>query len=347
MVGVTSTHVVVDPTRVPGIYAYHRLARTRPGTRWWRPLLVGLVACGLYLAALAAIGVVAVVVVLASGPGVLGTLGELEQLDMRDPASFALAMLTIVLMLPAVLVATRLVGARPVGLLASVSGRVRWGWAARCLGLAAAVAVVVQGVDLAISAAQRAPWQPQVDERTLPLLVLVVLLVPAQCVAEEVLFRGYLAQSVGTWLRHPAFAIVLPVPLFVVGHAYVNLAMVDIAVWALAMGWLVWRTGGLEAAAAAHVVNNTLVFTLGSVHLADLDLVDVPPDALLVSTLSTLAYVGLVELQVRRTRLARVRVVEAPPQPAVAWSAGPSWQAPGDVRDAAPRDARGTPSPPS
>ncbi|ADG73735.1 Abortive infection protein [Cellulomonas flavigena DSM 20109] len=341
----SSTYVVVDPTQVAGTYAYHRLARTRPG--WWRPLLVGLVAGGLYLAALAAAAAVAGVVALVAGPGALETLAGLDLLDMRDPTSFALAMLTIVLMLPAVVVATRLLGARPVGLLASVAGRVRWGWAGRCLGLAAAVALVVQGLDLVVAEAAGTPWEPRVDERTVPLLVLVVLLVPAQCVAEEVLFRGYLVQAVGTWLRHPAFAVVLPVPLFVVGHAYVGLAMVDIAVWALAMGWLVWRTGGLEAASAAHVVNNTLVFTLGSVDLADLELVDIAPDALAISTLSTLVYVGLVELQVRRTRPARVRVVHAPAPVPVTWAAGgpaPAWR---DVRDAAPHDAWGTPSPPS
>lgn len=343
----TSAHVVVDPTQVPGTYPYHRLARTRPGTRWWRPLLVGLVAGGLYVAALTAGAVVTAVVALTSGSGTLEALTGLDLLDVRDPLAFALGMLVIALILPAVVVATRLLGARPVGLLASVAGRVRWGWAARCLGLAAAVAVLVQGVDLALAAAAGTPWQPRVDERTVPLLVLVVLLVPAQCVAEEVLFRGYLVQTVGAWLRHPAFAIVLPVPLFVLGHAYVGLAMLDVALWALAMGWLVWRTGGLEAASAAHVVNNTLVFTLGSVDLVDLELVDITPVALTVSTVSTLVYVGLVELLVRRTRTARARVVEAPAAPDVAWPASPPWPDPGAVRDGAPDDVRGAPSPPS
>ena len=343
MGGVSSAHVVVDPTEVPGTYAYHRLARTRPGTRWWRPLLVGLVALGLYLGALVGGTVLVVVVVFLVGPETFDTLSGVDLLDLRDPLAFTLNMLLIVAMLPAVLVATRLLGARPVGLLASVTGRVRWGWATRCLALAAAVALAVHGVEIVLAVATGTPWQPRADERTVPLLVLVVLLVPAQCVAEEVLFRGYLVQTVGTWLRHPAFAVVLPVPLFVLGHLYEGLAMLDTALWALAMGWLVWRTGGLEAAAAAHVVNNTLVFTLGSVHLADLDLVDVPPDAFLISTLSALAYVGLVELQVRRTRTARVRVVQAPFTPAAV--VPPTT--PGPVADAVPGGAGGAASPPS
>jgi hypothetical protein len=49
--------------------------------------------------------------------------------------------------------------------------------------------------------------------------VVILLLVPLQAAAEEYIFRGYLMQSIGRWLRHPAFAILLPVPLFVLGTA--------------------------------------------------------------------------------------------------------------------------------
>ncbi|MCC2315569.1 CPBP family intramembrane glutamic endopeptidase [Cellulomonas xiejunii] len=342
----SSTHVVVDPREAPGAYAYHRLGRTRPGSRWWRPLLVGVVALALYVVLVAVGGVLAMVAAVASGPEGLQTLATVDVLDLRDPLAFTLGMLSIIALLPASVVATWLLGARPVGLLASVVGRVRWGWAARCLALSVALTVVVQVIEYVRAVVEGTPWRPRVDEATWPLLVLVVLLVPAQCIAEEVVFRGYLVQTVGTWLRHPAFAIVLPVPLFVLGHTYVNLAMVDTAVWALAMGWLVWRTGGLEAAAAAHVVNNVLVFGLGAVNLADLDLVDIPLDVLAESTLATLVYVGLVEVLVRRTGVANLRVVTPPAPPSVpdapVTPGGAPAHLPGPQR---PRDVTGWVSP--
>ena len=309
MVPVSSTSVV-DPREVPGTYPYHRLARTRPG--WWRPLLVGVVGVALYVVVLVVGTVLVLATAVASGPGGLDALARVDVADLGEPLAFVLAMLTIIAMLPAVLAATWLVGARPVGLLVSVTGRPRWRWTARCLAVSAAVALLVQGADALLSAVEGQPWQPRVDASSWLLLGLVVVLVPAQCVAEEVVFRGYLLQTVGTWLRHPAFAIVLPVPLFVLGHTYVGLAMLDTAVWALAMGWLVWRTGGLEAAAAAHVVNNVVVFGLGAVGLADLDVVDIGPVALAVSLVSTAAYVGLVEVLARRAGVARVRVVQPP-----------------------------------
>lgn len=302
---------------VPGTYAFHRLQRTRPGVRWWRPLLVGLVALALYAVLLVVGGVALVAAGALWGPGPLEVLEQVALLRMRDPWTFAATMLSIVVMLPAVLVAARLLGARPVGLLWSVAGRPRWAWAARCLAASVAITGVVTAGDVVVATLQGEPWEPRVDAVTVPFLLLAVLLVPVQCVAEEVVFRGYLVQTVGSWLRHPAFAVVLPVPLFVLGHTYVGLAMLDTAVWALAMGWLVWRTGGLEAAAAAHVVNNLLVFGLGAFDLVDLDLVDVPLDAFAVSTVTTLLYVGVVEVLARRTGIARVRVVPAQVAPGV------------------------------
>jgi hypothetical protein len=62
--------------------------------------------------------------------------------------------------------------------------------------------------------------------------------------------------EIGRWLRHPAFAILLPVPLFVLGHGYDLLGQIGVGLFAVAAGWLTWRTGGLEAAIALHVVNN-------------------------------------------------------------------------------------------
>lgn len=341
-----STHVVVDQRQALGTFAFHRLARTRPGARWWRPLLVGLVGVTLYLAMLVALGVVTLVTALAAGPDGLPALAHVGELDLRDPLTFSLAMLSIIPMWPAAVVATRLLGARPTGLLLSVTGRVRWRWAAWCLGASAVLALVVQGADAGVAAVQGRPWQPQVDGSTWPLLGLVLLLVPAQCLAEEVVFRGYLVQTVGAWLRHPAFAVLLPVPLFVLGHTYVGLAMLDTAIWAASMGWLVWRTGGLEAAAAAHVVNNVVVFALGSVGLVDLDVVDIGAVAFTVSTASNLVYLAVVEVLVRRLRPARVRVVEAP---AAAGGTDPGAPAPetpaGDPRHDVPDVAPPAPSP--
>ena len=38
-------------------------------------------------------------------------------------------------------------------------------------------------------------------------MALTFVLVPLQCAAEEHVFSGHLRQTRGSWLRHPAFAI--------------------------------------------------------------------------------------------------------------------------------------------
>jgi hypothetical protein len=137
------------------------------------------------------------------------------------------------------------------------------------------------------------------------MIVLVVLLIPFQAAAEEYVFRGYLMQLIGAWLRHPAFAILLPVPLFVLGHNYDIWGAVNIGVFAAIAGWLSWRTGGLEAAISLHIANNVLIFLLASFSLVDANATAAAPwDAL--ATCAVLAvYAVIADRWARRERITR------------------------------------------
>ena len=54
----------------------------------------------------------------------------------------------------------------------------------------------------------------------------------------------------------------MPVPLFVMGHGYSWLGQVDITVFALAMGALAWKTGGIEIPVLLHVANHWTLFAI-------------------------------------------------------------------------------------
>ena len=69
-------------------------------------------------------------------------------------------------------------------------------------------------------------------------------------------------QMLGTWLRWPLIGILVPVPLFVLGHGYSWLGQIDMAVFALAMGLLAWKTGGLEIPILLHAANNWTLFAI-------------------------------------------------------------------------------------
>nr|WP_263406241.1 CPBP family intramembrane glutamic endopeptidase [Nanchangia anserum] len=157
-----------------------------------------------------------------------------------------------------------------------------------------------------------------------------IVLLPAQCAAEELVFRGFLMQSIGTWVRHPAVAIVAPVPFFVLAHLYSGWAMLDIAAFALTAGWLAWRTGGLEAAVALHVANNAVAFAVSTWVIGTID-TTTEGDAvsLAMSLIVDAVYIGLIEVLARRVRL--IRTVEIAPEPGTSYIS------------VAARDYRGTP----
>lgn len=304
------------PPAVPAALPFHRLGRSWAGYRWWKPLLVGLIGAVLYVLILLLVTVALTVAGLFS-PGLQSSLDayftDPTAVDMNDPFVFTLTMGAIILMLPALLIATRLLGSRPVGLLSSVAGRIRWRWLGSCLGLALGIYLAGHLVFFGVTALLGEPVTVSFSDPQLPLLlVLVVLLVPLQATTEEYVFRGYLMQTIGGWIRHPAFAILLPVPFFVLGHAYDLLGQIYIGVFAVVAGWLSWRTGGLEAAIALHIVNNAVLSALGAVGLVDPNATDVGVIDLVFSLVITVGFALAVEALARRHNIARVRTPAVP-----------------------------------
>ena len=296
--------------------AYHRLARLRPRYRWWRMLLTGLVGVAFYIAILLLV-IVPLVIVTMLVPGWAAEFQTLlttaQYFDLDRPWLLVALVLPLILMIPALLLASRIVEGRGVGLLSSVTGRLRMAWLGKSLLLALGVFVVYFAVLLGWSAASGDPVSPDFSHPGLWVMVLLVLLlIPFQAAAEEYVFRGYLMQLVGGWLRHPAFAILLPVPLFVLGHGYDVWGAASVGVFAVVAAWLTWRTGGLEAAISLHIVNNVLIFLLGSVSLVDANATSGAPIDLLASTLAMVVYALIADRWARRLGIARTARVTLP-----------------------------------
>lgn len=245
-----------------GGLAFHRLLFARRRSGWWTPLVVAALGVAFYLVLLVLVLIV-VIAVASADPTVLDRMLELSQnptIDASDPFMLTILLGTIVLMLPCYLLASLIVNGRRVGLTSSAAGRLRWGWMLRCALIALVLYAAFTGISLLLPGEGGAPVAP--NPQWALSLVLILVLVPFQSAAEEYVFRGYLMQTIGRWLRHPAWAILLPVPLFVLGHLYDVLGQISVGLFAVAAGWLTWRTGGLEAAIALHVVNNLSGFLL-------------------------------------------------------------------------------------
>jgi uncharacterized protein len=145
--------------------------------------------------------------------------------------------------------------------LSSVQPGLRWRYLLRALAVAAIVLVGVQLLSLLVTSTPDWALQPSFWG----FLVVILLTSPLQALAEELFFRGYLLQALGSLVAQPWFGAVASAVVFAGFHGAQNPALfVDRLILGLVAGVLVWRTGGLEAAIAAHVVGNVATYVLAA-----------------------------------------------------------------------------------
>ncbi|MFA5607673.1 MAG: type II CAAX endopeptidase family protein [Leucobacter sp.] len=256
---------------------YHRLLRGVQNYRWWKPLVLLLVAGAYFGVFTIALVMLFVPLSVAIDPDYATDLatGAGEVLDTQRPISVLLALSSIIIMIPAVLLAMLTLGMRPVGRVWSVAAKIRWGLFFRLVGVAVVALIVMNAVGIGAGLIEVAITDPTAltDPQPLPerdfdviaaliSLALIIVLVPFQAVAEELVFRGLFMQVIGAWLKSPWFAILIPSVGFALAHIYDIWGLAAVGLLGGVAAWLTWRTGGLEAAMAIHIVNNLIVFMI-------------------------------------------------------------------------------------
>ncbi len=315
---------------------YHQLLRG-PGWRWWRPLLS--------LAVLVGLLVVWFVVVFGAYAGLDALLPDAWVGSLDDEFSPISTNVTdvllaglIVVSMGAVAVAHRV---RP-RWVSSVVGGLRWRWLARCLLVVAPVWVLYLGVGSFVD-----PVEPGRPAHWVLLLVMAVVVTPFQAAGEEYLFRGWLVQNLGSCFARPVAGLVVSTVasagLFAAAHGSPDpWVLLSIATLAVAACLANWRTGGLEAGIAMHVVNNVgvgiLTITYGGYtdSFVGEDTTGSPADFLPGLVVHALA-VALILWQGRRARVARTtapgpgaapELLAAPDPPALPEPPDATWFAP-------------------
>jgi len=237
---------------------YHTFYRA-PRFAWWKPVAALVLAAFAWFVIQIVIGFVWVGSTLAGGGALPMTMDDLEM----TPDFFLLNNVGIALAIPIALGSHWLVfGQRP-RWLSSVTGGFRWAWFARCVAWTLPLWLAVLAFELVLAPPQDVRWR----EYTVFMIVVILLTTPFQAAGEEFLMRGLQQRAVGSWFRNPIVGWLVATTVSSITFMSLHLAQ-DVwlnayyVVFGVVASWIVWRTGGLEAAVAIHVVNNMVAEAL-------------------------------------------------------------------------------------
>lgn len=271
-------------------------------------------------------------------------------LDPTDPIVLSMSLVSLVVLLPGILLAVKIARIGPAGILSSTRFRVRWAWTAWCLLPTLVIAVVMflfqtGGMftfDGGFGWDHAAIGQSTVSIGTLTLtIVLVLLLVPFQGAAEEYIFRGFLMQTIGSWIPWRVVGTVIAVAVSTVVFALLHIpngynvwGILDVGSFGLIAAIIVLRTGGMEATVLQHAFNNIMIFVLQAPGWSkiDLDSSNGTVGGWLLTLVTSLAFWGMVELLAWWRGLDRRFAGQEAPRfrgVAPAWAGGRQWLRPG------------------
>ena len=161
----------------------------------------------------------------------------------------------MVMFAPAIYIASNIVRDRPFSSYSSSRGGWNWKLYLKCLSIPFAIYLVFYLISLLVD--KHSGGHSQVS---LIAMIISLILIPAQCIIEEYVFRGILMQTLGAWLKNPLLAIIIQAIIFGVVHSYNAIGMISIGISGIVYGLLAWRTNGLEASSAIHSINNLMSF---------------------------------------------------------------------------------------
>ena len=221
--------------------------------RWFKPLLAGLLFAVLYLGS-----TVAIVLLGALNQGglesVMKIAGSYDTMDVSSGPGILLNLGSLAIAIPLLALTALIVRDRPFSSYSSARG----GWDWSVFGRMMLLALLVCGVpNLVWILLDHGPLNNQF---TIATFLLLTVMGPLQCIAEEYMFRGLLMQTFGGWFRIPVIAVVLQALIFMAMHPYNLTGKLTILATGCMMGLMAWISRGIEASSAIHIVNNMVAF---------------------------------------------------------------------------------------
>lgn len=188
--------------------------------------------------------------------------GGYETLNASD-VSVYYSYLSMVIFAPAIYIASKIVGYRPFSSYSSSRGGWNWKIYFKCLSIPLVIYLSYFLISLLVG-----NEYGNVSQISLMCMIISLILIPAQCIVEEHVFRGLLMQTLGAWFKNPILAIIIQSVIFAIVHSYNSLGVITIGISGIVYGWISWRTNGLEASSAIHSINNLMSFFVVALSLS-------------------------------------------------------------------------------
>lgn len=230
---------------------YITIGREFENYKWYKPLVTIILSAVIFFILTFVLGAI---FQLAFGDISAGLSDSYESLNTLGPASLFSYMI-LVITIPAIYLASRIVKDRPFSSYASSLGGWRWKLYFKCMAVPLVIYVLF---NIASSLTDGSAINIQ---QISPLMFIAfAITIPLQCIAEEYLFRGLIMQSFGSWFNIPILAIIIQALAFGATHSYNSIGVVTIILGGVVYGLLAWKTNGIEASSALHTINNLTVF---------------------------------------------------------------------------------------
>lgn len=233
-------------------YNYITYPRNFASYKWAKPILVFILFLIIYLVG----GAILVMFMDRTGASPVESLGlGYDSMNVSSVSGVLTNLGSVAWMLPSLALAVFIVKERPFSSYSSARG----GWNFKIFFLSMLVAAIIFAVHTVIRFLTGNLY-PFDNQFTLAGFIVLTLIGPIQCVAEEYVFRGFMLQTIGSWTRLPVFAVIIQVAVFMALHPYNLAGRISVGFSALVFALCAWFGRGLEISSGLHVVNNMFAF---------------------------------------------------------------------------------------
>ena len=240
--------------------------------QWWKYLIVIVVGFlgGQIIGSLPLLGII-VYKTIASGGAIMPNpenIADLTAFGISKNVGLLLMVLPFVVSLIVTILLIKVLHKRIFAETVNGTKKIRFGRIGMGFGVWVALMAVYFVGDYLINP-ENFVWQFDIA-KFIPLFLISILLIPLQTTYEEVLFRGYLTQSIAVLTRNRILAILIPALLFALKHSFNPeiqefgfwLAMSQYLFFGLLFGFVAILDDGIELAIGMHAANNIFLSLL-------------------------------------------------------------------------------------